>query len=253
MTTCTWAGGGSRRPPTSMPTYPSDTRDRPSSSALCGGPPCCPCSGRRSTAGRGPTARRCRSSSSRGTVRCMPSTRWRTTAERPGPTFSIRAHPAPHPPYIFNADGSFLDATPPSTGPERINYVEQLQYTNRRVLQAIDRLMAHDPDEPDPIIILQADEGPFPAAFSANERGFQWLDASPREIQQKFGILNAVRLPGRPRQPRIQRREQPGQPVPDGVQRLLRSRSAVAAERDLPVAGLLADVGFRAVPAPRIP
>ena len=80
--------------------------------------------------------------------------------------------------------------------PERINYVEQLQLTNQRVLQAIDHLMAHDPDEPDPIIILQADEGPFPAAFSANESGFQWLDASPREIQQKFGILNAVRMPG---------------------------------------------------------
>ena len=135
--------------------------------------------------------------------------------------------------------------------PERVNYVEQLQWTNRRVLQAIDRLMAHDPDEPDPIIILQADEGPFPPAFSANERGFQWLDASPREIQQKFGILNAVRLPGvDPASARIQRREQPGQPVPDGVRRLLRRRPAAAAERDLPVARLLADVGLRAVPAP---
>ena len=64
------------------------------------------------------------------------------------------------------------------------------------MLQAIDRLIDHEPGEPDPIIVLQADEGPWPAAFSANEQGFQWLDASAREVQQKFGILNAVRLPG---------------------------------------------------------
>ena len=118
------------------------------------------------------------------------------TAQRPGPTFVFAHILLPHPPYIFNADGSFVDAYTAKHRPERVNYVEQLQWTNKRVLQAIDRLMAHDPDEPDPIILLQADEGPFPPAFSANESGFQWLDASPREIQQKFGILNAVRLPG---------------------------------------------------------
>ena len=117
-------------------------------------------------------------------------------AQRPGPTFTFAHILLPHPPYIFNADGSFVDDYTAKHRSERINYVEQLQWTNRRVLEAIDHLLAHDPDEPDPIILLQADEGPFPTAFSANEGGFQWLDASPREIQQKFGILNAVRLPG---------------------------------------------------------
>ncbi|HEY8179763.1 MAG TPA: hypothetical protein VIH33_05125, partial [Candidatus Limnocylindria bacterium] len=118
------------------------------------------------------------------------------TAQRPGPTFAFAHILLPHPPYVFNADGSFPSAYTVSHRAERISYVEQLQWTNQRVLQAVDHLMAHGPDEPDPVIILQADEGPFPAAFQANERGFQWLDASPREIQQKFGILNAVRLPG---------------------------------------------------------
>ena len=54
--------------------------------------------------------------------------------------------------------------------------------------------MARGPGEPDPIIILQADEGPWPRTRS--QKNFQWLEASPEEIQQKFGILNAVRLPG---------------------------------------------------------
>ncbi|HEY7847640.1 MAG TPA: hypothetical protein VIC83_05560 [Candidatus Limnocylindria bacterium] len=117
-------------------------------------------------------------------------------AGRPGPTFVFAHVLLPHPPYIFNADGSPVDRNTANHRPERINYIEQLQWTNRRVLQAIDRLTAHAPDEPDPIVIVQADEGPFPPAFSRNEGGFQWLDASPREIQQKFGILNAVRLPG---------------------------------------------------------
>ena len=46
---------------------------------------------------------------------------------------------------------------------------------------------------------------------------------------------------------------QPGQRVPDRVQRLLRHQPAAAAERDLPVAGLRADVRLRALPAPPRP
>jgi len=118
------------------------------------------------------------------------------SSDRPGPTFVFAHILLPHPPYIFNADGSPVDRYTANHRPENISYIEQLRFTNGRVLEAIDRLMQHDPDEPDPIIIVQADEGPFPPPFSANESGFQWLDATPREIQQKFGILNAVRMPG---------------------------------------------------------
>ena len=117
-------------------------------------------------------------------------------ASRSGPDYVFAHITVPHPPYVFNADGSFPTDEEVHSRSERDNYVAQLQWTNQRVLRAIDRLMDHEPNEPDPIIVLQADEGPFPPAFSANEAGFQWLDASAREVQQKYGILNAMRLPG---------------------------------------------------------
>jgi Sulfatase len=118
------------------------------------------------------------------------------TADRSGPDFVFAHITVPHPPYVFNADGSFPTHAEVDARSERDSYVAQLQWANQRVLRAIDNLMDHDPDEPDPIIVLQADEGPFPPGFSADEAGFQWLEASPREIQQKYGILNAMRLPG---------------------------------------------------------
>jgi hypothetical protein len=118
------------------------------------------------------------------------------TAARSGPDFVFTHVLIPHPPYVFNKDGSFPTGEEVDARSERDNYIGQLQWVNQRVLRAIDRLIDHEPGEPDPIIVLQADEGPWPAAFSANELGFQWLDASAREVQQKFGILNAVRLPG---------------------------------------------------------
>jgi hypothetical protein len=52
------------------------------------------------------------------------------------------------------------------------------------------------PSGDEPIIVLQADEGPYPDRYQADQDGFAWLDATPAEVQEKFGILNAVRLPG---------------------------------------------------------
>jgi hypothetical protein len=74
-------------------------------------------------------------------------------------------------------------------------YVRQLQWANQRVLAAIDELVDVPPGD-EPVIILQADEGPFPSRFASEERDFQWLEATPEELQQKFGILNAYHLPG---------------------------------------------------------
>lgn len=98
----------------------------------------------------------------------------------------------PHPPYVFDSTGVL--------SPERIlpdgccnptlRFLEQLQYTNRRILELVEKLTA-GPDESDPIIIIQADEGPRPARPVPN-----WREASQEHVQQKFGILNAYLFPG---------------------------------------------------------
>lgn len=114
------------------------------------------------------------------------------TADRPGPNFVFAHILLPHPPYVFDQDGHFLSEETIRSRPERVSYVQQVQFANEKTLEAIDQLL-HDPT--DPIIVLQADEGPWPREFSLNEVNFDWLTASDPQIAQKFGILNAIHLP----------------------------------------------------------
>jgi hypothetical protein len=115
--------------------------------------------------------------------------------DRPGPTFVFAHILVPHPPYVFDVDGTLPTAEEREERPGTEEYVRQLQWTNHRVLSAIDELLDVSAGE-EPVIILQADEGPFPLRFARDEHGFAWLEASPEELQQKFGILNAYHLPG---------------------------------------------------------
>jgi hypothetical protein len=114
--------------------------------------------------------------------------------DRPGPTFAFAHILVPHPPYVFDVDGTLPTAAEREERSGTEEYVRQLQWANQRVLAAIDELLDVPPGE-EPVIILQADEGPFPARFASEERDFQWLEATPEELQQKFGILNAYHLP----------------------------------------------------------
>jgi hypothetical protein len=116
-------------------------------------------------------------------------------ASRPGPTYTFAHILMPHPPYVFNLDGSMPTPEEMKSRTEEQQYVIQLEWTNQRVLQMLDTIMDAPPDQ-QPIVILQADEGPWPHAFTADEKNFQWLKASAAQIRQKYGILNAMYLPG---------------------------------------------------------
>jgi hypothetical protein len=116
-------------------------------------------------------------------------------AGRPGPTFVFAHVLVPHPPYVFNADGSMPTTDEVASRGARKSYIEQLKWTNSRVLALLDTLLGVPADQ-QPIVILQADEGPFPTRFSTDESDFEWLKARPDEIQEKYAILNAHYLPG---------------------------------------------------------
>jgi hypothetical protein len=118
-------------------------------------------------------------------------------SHRPGPTFTLAHMTTPHPPYAFNVDGSKpTDAEREARTAEQ-EYLIQVEYTNRRALEVIDEILDVEPGEPEPIILLQTDEGPFPPRFARpNSENFQWLEATDEEIAWKFNILTAYRLPG---------------------------------------------------------
>ena len=116
-------------------------------------------------------------------------------ADEPGPKFVYAHFLVPHPPYVFHPDGSFVEHEPLATDDERAAYLRQMEYVNERILALVDRLL-DAPAAEQPIIILQADEGPFPARYDANEWRFDWHTATTDELAEKFGILNAYYLPG---------------------------------------------------------
>jgi hypothetical protein len=116
-------------------------------------------------------------------------------ADDPGPKFVFAHFLVPHPPYVFHPDGSFVTDEPLETEDERAAYLRQMEYINSRILGLVDRLLARPADER-PVIILQADEGPFPIRYDANEWHFDWHGGTTEELDEKFGILNAYHLPG---------------------------------------------------------
>ena len=113
-----------------------------------------------------------------------------------GPKF-VHAHFAlPHDPFVFHADGSFVTEQEEKERPREVNYVDQMRYANAQVLTWLDSLLDVPPDER-PIVVVQADEGPFPIRYARNEGAFDWTTATPEELEEKFGILCAFYLPDR--------------------------------------------------------
>ncbi|MFN8411960.1 MAG: hypothetical protein U0Z26_06195 [Anaerolineales bacterium] len=104
-------------------------------------------------------------------------------AKMPQPTFSYVHMISPHPPFVFDPNGN------PTYPPDFWNdqrmypadlyqkgYVNQLQFLNKNMLQAIDTIEANS-DTP-PIIIIQGDHGP-------------WLQ--PKD--KRFWNLTAIKFP----------------------------------------------------------
>jgi hypothetical protein len=116
-------------------------------------------------------------------------------AEETGPAFVYAHLMLPHPPYIFARDGSLVPETVDDARAESDGFAEQLQYLHTRIDALLDRLLAR-PEAERPIIILQADEGPYPPAYGRNTVTYDWATATNEELEIKYGILNAMYLPG---------------------------------------------------------
>lgn len=111
----------------------------------------------------------------------------------PGPKFVFAHLVTTHPPYVHDVDGSLNTRAEVAERGDVESYVRQLRYANDRLLGIIDRISAESPDA---VIMLQADEGPFPARYDDEEWGFSWAEATDAELEEKFGILYAMRVPG---------------------------------------------------------
>lgn len=106
---------------------------------------------------------------------------------QPSPKFVFAHFLLPHEGFVFDREGRFQTRLAQSRRSVNANYVEQLEYTNRCILQSVDSILAHSTTPP--IVVLQADEGPRPGV------NFTGLD-SLTSLRARYSILLAVLMPG---------------------------------------------------------
>ena len=115
------------------------------------------------------------------------------TTQVAGPKYVFAHLVTTHPPYVHNVDGSFTGRAQVDELGQVESYTRQLAFANSRMLSFVDRVLRVDPNA---IVVLAADEGPFPERYRADEWAFNWRDATDAELEEKFGILLAMRVPG---------------------------------------------------------
>jgi len=114
--------------------------------------------------------------------------------KEPGPKFVFAHLIVPHEPYVFNPDGSFRTEMEEEAATPRDNYVAAVEFVNNRLKIVIERLLTSSAIPP--IIIIQADEGPFPDGYEDDQANPDWRRAEPEKLREKFGIINAILVPG---------------------------------------------------------
>lgn len=114
------------------------------------------------------------------------------------PAFVFAHVYAPHPPFVFGANGEMMrwgepfslrdgiESVPGGSSEYVARYRQQVAFLNRKVLGALDRILASSPP---PIVIVQSDHGP----------GSRWndLDVAGTDHWERMAILNAYYFPDR--------------------------------------------------------
>ena len=115
------------------------------------------------------------------------------------PQFSFAHVLVPHDPYIFAADGTTpaYDSNRTDNGAdETIKYTNQVTYLNQRIKDLIGYIRTKSPGA---IIVIQADEGPYPKEFRYKLEPGHYYDPaklSLDKMKQKFSTLTSYYLPG---------------------------------------------------------
>jgi len=115
------------------------------------------------------------------------------TTENP---FFVFAHfKLPHPPYVFGPNGESVRPESLASGADvwqnKDYYVNQVKFTNKKVLEVIDKILTES--QTPPIIIIQGDHG-TPTQLGGG--GLQWHNQTEDAIKERMTILNAYYLPG---------------------------------------------------------
>jgi hypothetical protein len=119
--------------------------------------------------------------------------------DKSAPQFSFAHILAPHPPYVFDQNGNpppYDNESNDNGVDEKIKYTNELTYINKRIKDLISTITAQSPGA---VIIIQADEGPYPKQFRgpmSENLYYDPINLPEKEMKQKFGVMASYRLPG---------------------------------------------------------
>jgi hypothetical protein len=119
---------------------------------------------------------------------------FRALPQRPRPKFVFAHILVPHPPAVFDPDGSFVSQDLENRRSPELNYRNQVMFANRMIVQLVDTILSASANPP--VIILQGDEGPYPKGGRANLDSPRWRNLSAAQLRERSAILNAYHLPG---------------------------------------------------------
>ncbi|MCX6360477.1 MAG: hypothetical protein NT029_11745 [Armatimonadetes bacterium] len=121
-----------------------------------------------------------------------------TVAKLPYRKFVFAHIMAPHPPFTFMPDGAEVKTDRGYSADDgsrllqgisreqyRRGYIDQLQYINKRTLEAIDQIIRQS--RRPPVIIVQGDHG--------SRMNLDWESLELTDVQEPYSILNAYRAP----------------------------------------------------------
>ena len=117
-----------------------------------------------------------------------------------GPKFVWAHILCPHEPWVVDRHGHFTAKSKKAraffkhshtihhTNPE--NYVEQVRWTNTQLVKLVNSLLK-GPEESRPVVVIQADEGPYTGLVPQNA-----TRVSIKKLKQKMFVLSTLYLPG---------------------------------------------------------
>lgn len=120
------------------------------------------------------------------------------------PKFVFAHFLVPHPPYVIDRNGVCVDIKTAKSRTREQNYTEQIMYANKQILKFLKQVQLAKGIKP--IVVLQADEGPWPKKFARDEivylgrdvSAVDWSKVNKEDLTEKMAILNAVYFPDRP-------------------------------------------------------
>lgn len=113
----------------------------------------------------------------------------KSTGGRERPAYVFAHILIPHGPYNFATDGRCLTREESRKRGPKQGFVDQVVYANRIIEDLVTHLQSEG--RPDPVILIQSDEGPFPA----RKAGVPWHEQPDEALRIKTAILNAYYFP----------------------------------------------------------